>query len=112
MLPLEIIGLDVGERNTGIARGNSLAKLAEPLKSVKTADVLDELQKMAEKKRVNEVVIGLPRNLEGKDTRQTAWNNQQATSNKQKLMNIAWQPQSSCRTSWIVLKPRGSRYEI
>jgi|SRR3989344_8994397 len=95
MQPLEVIGLDVGMKLTGLARGNTAAKLAEPLASVKTADVLDELKQMTSKNGVDLVVVGLPRNLEGKDTKQTTWTRQWAAQVKQKLdVPMYWQDEA------------------
>lgn len=67
----EFIGLDVGKARTGIARGSNLAKLAEPLKSVPTEQVLAELADSFE--NLAGVVVGLPRSLSGEETEQTAW---------------------------------------
>ena len=95
MQPLEVIGLDVGEAHTGMARGNTTAKLAEPLGSVPTADVLAKLKGPSAKKSVDLLVIGLPRNLEGKDTKQTAWTRQWAAKVKTELgVPMYWQDEA------------------
>jgi putative Holliday junction resolvase len=67
---MELIGLDLGQKRTGIARASSLAKLAEPLESVETQKLVQYLQKL---KDIQAIVIGLPRNLDGDDTAQTRW---------------------------------------
>lgn len=69
----EFIGLDVGQKYTGIARASSLAKIASPLKTVPTDRLAVELQEIIQKNKVGAVIIGLPRNLKGEETLQTAW---------------------------------------
>jgi putative holliday junction resolvase len=68
-----IIGLDVGQKRTGIASASPIAKLAQPYTTVTTDNVLTELTKIDHQETIEAVVIGLPRNLEGKDTQQTHW---------------------------------------
>jgi putative Holliday junction resolvase len=68
-----LLALDVGKVRTGIARASNVAKLAEPLKSLPTSELFDRLPKLAEQYNVDVLVIGLPRNLEGRDTAQTVW---------------------------------------
>lgn len=66
----EIIALDVGRARSGLARASTAAKLAEPLFSVATAQLVEKLRQMVDQ-GVKTVVVGLPRNLEGEDTAQT-----------------------------------------
>lgn len=67
----DYIGLDVGKARTGIARGSDIARLAEALKTVPTVQLMDELKVLAPS--VAGIVVGLPRNLSGAETEQTAW---------------------------------------
>jgi putative Holliday junction resolvase len=69
----QYLGLDVGLKRTGIARGSDAARLAEPLLTVQTTDVLKTLKDMIEEYNVTAVVVGLPRNLHGNNTQQTNW---------------------------------------
>lgn len=69
----EIIALDIGSVRTGIARASAVAKLAEPLKTVATEDLAEEIRRLAADKKLSEVIVGLPRNLNGDDTAQTEW---------------------------------------
>lgn len=66
----EILALDVGKTRTGVARASSLAKIAEPLKTLPTDKVLEEISNMGQ---LEAVVVGLPRSLGGDDTQQTRW---------------------------------------
>jgi putative Holliday junction resolvase len=67
--PEEFIGIDVGSKRVGLARGSSLAKIAEPLKTVALDEIIDELAALAG--RVDGIVVGLPRGLDGQETGQT-----------------------------------------
>ena len=67
----EYLGVDVGAARVGIARGASLAKLAEPLATVPAEDAIDELIKLAAGSKAAGVVVGLPRGLDGQETPQT-----------------------------------------
>jgi putative holliday junction resolvase len=69
----ELLGLDVGEKRTGIARASSAARLAEPLESLPTSEVFNRLSELKEQYNVDTLVVGLPRSLNGKDTAQTSW---------------------------------------
>lgn len=70
---MEILALDVGAAKVGLARGSSAARLAEPLKTVKTNEALAELQELIKQNKAEAIVVGLPRNLSGEDTGQTRW---------------------------------------
>jgi putative Holliday junction resolvase len=69
----QYLALDVGLKRTGIARGSDAARLAEPLRTVATTEVLNTLKNLAEEYNVSAIVVGLPRNLHGNSTQQTNW---------------------------------------
>ena len=70
--PSSIIALDIGEKRIGVAVASSIARLARPL----TTLVLDEnfftnLVEIISRENVSEIVVGMPRNLDGQPTSQT-----------------------------------------
>ncbi len=69
----QLLGLDVGLKRTGIARASDIARLAEPLMTVPTADILKTLKELIDEYNVGTIVVGLPRSLNGSDTTQTSW---------------------------------------
>jgi putative Holliday junction resolvase len=69
----QLLGLDVGLKRTGIARASAHARLAEPLLTVSTTEVLKTLKELIKEHDVGTIVVGLPRNLQGDDTQQTTW---------------------------------------
>lgn len=91
----EYIGLDLGTKYTGIARGTNLAKIAQPLSSLKTDELIENLKKIIDDMAANAVVIGLPRNLSGDDTQQTKWVRQWVKESKAAIgLPIYWQDEA------------------
>ncbi|HET9722037.1 MAG TPA: Holliday junction resolvase RuvX [Candidatus Saccharimonadales bacterium] len=94
----EFLGVDVGEAKTGIARGSSAARLAQPLKSVAATDAIEELSTLAGQYKVSGLVVGLPRGLEAQETDQTkrvrAW-----TSQAKSQLNLPFYWQDEALTS-------------
>lgn len=92
---IEYIGLDIGQAKVGFARGNSAARLAEPLFTVPTTEALDKLAKLVDKLSAKAVVAGLPRNLSGEDTAQTVWVREWVDDAKAKLkLAFYWQDEA------------------
>ena len=74
MVNKSIISLDVGNRRIGVALANTTARLASPFTTIdrSTGDVWQALDKLIKDNNIDEVVIGLPRNMSGEDTEQTS----------------------------------------
>ncbi len=67
-----ILALDVGERRIGVARANTIARLPEPLTTlINDQTIFDKLNEIIQKERVISVIIGLPRGMNGQETKQT-----------------------------------------
>ena len=69
----EIIALDVGTVRTGIARASTAARIAEPLKTVPTGELAEEIRRLLAEDGMRQIIVGLPRNLNGEETEQTEW---------------------------------------
>jgi putative Holliday junction resolvase len=85
---LTYIGLDVGERRIGVARVNSLAKIAEPLEHITVSedtDIISEVKKLLAFLDAQAVVIGLPRGLDGQETEQTKFSRKFADNIKSNI---------------------------
>ncbi len=70
--PSSIIALDIGEKRIGVAVASTIARLARPLITL----ILDEnfftnLVEIISREDVSEIVVGMPRNLDGQPTSQT-----------------------------------------
>lgn len=68
----ELLAFDYGAARIGVARANTIARLPEPLEAINarsgTWKRIDEL--IAEYRPIK-LIVGLPRNMEGKETAQT-----------------------------------------
>jgi putative Holliday junction resolvase len=68
-----IIALDVGTKRIGVASAGVVARLAAPLKTlVVTDDILDQIKALVAEQNATGVVVGLPRDMQGSETAQTA----------------------------------------
>lgn len=67
-----LIGIDFGEKRTGLAITDDLQIAAFPLETLPTQDVLAYLEKLMKEKTVDALVLGMPRRLDGSDSETTA----------------------------------------
>ena len=68
-----LLALDVGERRIGVARADSIGRIATPLTplDVDGTEVV-ALQRLLLENEATGLVVGLPRNMSGESTKQTA----------------------------------------
>lgn len=91
----EFLGLDVGAVRTGLARGNSIARIAQPLSAIKTERLVDDLPQLAKRYSASGIVVGLPRGLNGNETPQTEWVRKWASRAQTKLdLPFYWQDEA------------------
>lgn len=70
--PKAILALDVGEKRIGVARASVDARLARPLMTLDhSEDIWQILADLCDKQQASDVVVGLPRGLDGQETAQT-----------------------------------------
>lgn len=68
-----LLGLDIGERRIGVAVGDLTVRLAAPLTTVTVDGSEGEvLGALVRKHDITKLVVGLPRNQAGEQTKQTA----------------------------------------
>lgn len=63
-----ILGIDFGERRIGLALSDPLGKMAWPFLTFDTradGDFLQRIELLIEKENVSEIVLGMPRNMDG-----------------------------------------------
>jgi putative Holliday junction resolvase len=66
------LGLDVGEKRIGAAISDANETVAFPLLTIeRNVNELEEIRKIIETHHANEIVVGLPLSLQGKNTIQT-----------------------------------------
>ena len=64
---MKVIGIDYGEVRIGVSCSDDLVMFAHPLETihVKKIDPIKRIIEIAEEKKIQAVVIGMPRNLDG-----------------------------------------------
>jgi putative Holliday junction resolvase len=63
---MRIVGIDFGERRIGVAAADDRTRLAIPLTTAEVrGDPVDELVRIAQEQRAEEIVFGLPLSLTG-----------------------------------------------
>lgn len=67
-----IVGLDVGEKRIGVAKGDDLLRIAYPLTTVAVdGSELKQLTALVRDEQATRLVVGFPRNQSGEVTEQT-----------------------------------------
>lgn len=66
------LGIDYGEKRTGIAISDALNIIASPLCSINTTEIFNFLDEIIVKEKIDSVVIGEPKNLNGTPTDSSA----------------------------------------
>lgn len=67
-----VIALDVGNQRIGVARANTIARIASPLTTLTNNDeVLTAIMKLLSDEDATVLVVGLPRNMQSNETDQT-----------------------------------------
>lgn len=93
--PTTLLGLDVGQKRIGVARGSSLARLASPLMVVNVdGKELAQLGSLITQEGAAALVVGLPRGLDGQDTAQTATVREFAKSLDSLGLPVYWQDEA------------------
>lgn len=65
---MRILGIDYGDRRTGVAMSDETEFLSSALCTIKGSDmdyVADEIFKICEQNSVGKIVLGLPKNMDG-----------------------------------------------
>ena len=90
------LGLDVGERRIGLAKGDSVGRIAQPLRFLPVdGHESDYLRRIIAEEGIHELVVGMPRNMAGEPTNQTAYVQQVAKAKLEPLnIPLHWQDES------------------
>jgi putative Holliday junction resolvase len=69
-----VLGLDIGEGKTGVARVNMIARLPQVVATLKNDNnFIPEITKIIKEENIDAMVVGLPRNMNGEETAQTKY---------------------------------------
>lgn len=111
-LSKQILALDIGERRIGVARGDTMIKIAVPLTTVLVDGTeLDQIRQLITDERADTLVVGYPRNQSGDATAQTAYV-ESVASQLQDAARLVYQDESL--TSVVAeqrLQARGKPYQ-
>lgn len=91
------LGLDVGAKRIGVATGDSIGRIAQPLATIEAGgSEKSQLQAYISDLAVTDIVVGLPRNQAGDTTPQTAAVKQfvAATLTDRDRYHLHWQDES------------------
>lgn len=67
-----ILALDVGDKRVGVAVASLMARLPRPLTTIERGDdCLEKLRSLIASEDAGQIVVGLPRGLDGQSTKQT-----------------------------------------
>ena len=69
-----ILGIDYGLRRIGLALSDPMNIFAKPILTIdqkQTSNIFNDIIKIIKENSVNQIVIGMPLNMKGKDSRQT-----------------------------------------
>jgi putative Holliday junction resolvase len=68
------LGLDVGEQRIGVAQGDSIGRIAQPIATVEVgSNEVAAIKTLVADYDVTDLVVGKPRNQSGDETPQTQW---------------------------------------
>jgi putative Holliday junction resolvase len=71
--PKYILALDYGTSRIGVALASTAARLPEPLTTIyNDPKLFDNIRQIAKEQDISQVVVGLPRDMRGERTQQTA----------------------------------------
>lgn len=61
----KVLAIDYGQKRTGIAITDSLRMIASPLETVDTSKIFEYLDKIIQKEKIVDIVVGEARHLDG-----------------------------------------------
>jgi len=107
------MALDIGAVRIGVALANSIAKIAHPLGALSNdGSLLANLKQLCERENVAKLVIGLPRDMSGNETTQTAIAKQTGLAIAKNLdLPFTWQDEAATSLqAESELQSRGRQY--
>ena len=93
--PKVYIGLDVGAKRIGVARGNDIARLATPMAILPVdGQEIEAIGKIAASEGAKDIVVGLPRGLDLRETAQTEATREFAQRLEPLCLELHWQDEA------------------
>jgi putative Holliday junction resolvase len=84
--PSSLLALDVGSSRIGLARASVMARLPEPLITLKNDGYfVANIKKVIADQQIDTLIVGLPRNMQGQETAQSRYVRQFCDNTLKKL---------------------------
>jgi len=71
---MKILGIDYGEKRIGLALSDEIGIIASPIPTLKVksiSDAVSKIYRIAKRQNVNKIILGLPLNSKGDETKQS-----------------------------------------
>ena len=88
---MSILGLDIGDKRTGVAISNDVSSICTPLNYIPSQDInyfLRDLYNLIIEKKINKIIIGLPKLLSGKEGERAKYSRYISKKIKEKNKNL------------------------
>lgn len=88
---MSILGLDIGDKRTGVAISNDVSSICTPLNYIPSQDVnyfLENLSILIIENKINKLIIGLPKLLSGKEGERAKYSRYISKKIKEKNKNV------------------------
>ena len=66
-----VLGIDYGDNKAGLALAGSIARISRPYGVVSTNEIIPKIEKLIKNDDVRLIIVGLPKSLEGDETKQS-----------------------------------------
>ncbi len=83
-----VLALDVGGKRTGLAISDETKTFAFPMHTTETSKLFEEIEKIATERKLESIVVGMPKNLKNEDTDNTARVEQTIKKLKKKFTDL------------------------
>ena len=87
---MKILGLDLGDKWTGIAISDAIGMFARPLKTIEAKTIGKTLGELFAQERISTVVVGLPTTMKGTESEQTLKVRERFEQLKAKFPQVSW----------------------
>jgi len=109
-----ILGIDFGERRIGLALSDPSGIIAQPYMTFDTredGDILKKIEGLIEEKKIKEIVLGLPKNMDGSigEKGEVVIAFSKVLSSRLKIPIILWDERLSSVESLKVLRGAGAK---
>ena len=88
---MSILGLDIGDKRTGVAISNDVSRFCTPLNYIPSQDInyfLENLSILIIENKINKLIIGLPKLLSGKEGERAKYSRYISKKIKEKNKNV------------------------